>query len=157
MKVELARKLSLEKKILYDVIAYIVNNPKLQEDFERLLTIKGIGEESAFILLALFRHYQGTNSNEIIALVGPDPVYKESGSSVKGRMIKISKNGNRHARKMLYLSTLSAIQNNKQIALFYQRLISKHKPKKLAVIAPIRKLILMAYSIYHNKTEYVPG
>jgi transposase len=156
IKAEFTRKLSLEKKILSDVIAYIGKHPGLQEDFERLLTIKGIGDKSAFSLLALFRHYQGTNRNEITALVGLDPVYKESGSSVKGR-IKISKNGNRHVRKMLYLPTLSAIQNNRQIALFYQRLISKHKPKKLAVIASMRKLILIAHSIYHNKTEYVPG
>ena len=156
IKEELEDKLSLEKKILSDIIAYIGRHPELKEDFERLLTIKGIGEKVAFSLLALFRNYQGTNRNEITALVGLDPVYRESGSSVKGR-IKISKNGNRHVRKMLYLPTLSAIQNNRQIALFYQRLISNHKPKKLAVIASMRKLILMAHSIYYNKIEYVPG
>jgi len=156
IKEELEGKLSLEKKILSDIIAYIGSNLKLQEDFERLLTIKGIGEKVAFSLLTLFRNYQGTKRGEITALVGLDPVYKESGSSVKGR-IKISKNGNRHVRKILYLPTLSAIRNNRQIALFYQRLVSNHKPKKLAVIAAMRKLILVAHSIYYNKTEYVPG
>ena len=88
--------------------------------------------------------------------MGLDPIYKESGSSVKGK-IKISKNGNRHIRKMLYLPTLCAIKNNQKINLFYQRLIDNHKPKKVAVIAAMRKLLLVAHAVYENKTEYVPG
>ncbi len=99
---------------------------------------KGIGEKVAFSLLTLFRNYQGTKRGEITVLVGLDPVHKESGSSVKGRT-KISKNGNCHVRKMLYLPTLSAIRNNRQIAMFYQRLISNHKPKKLAVNQTVSK------------------
>ena len=120
------------------------------------MSISGIGDKLAFSLLFLFRHYQGTNRAQITALVGLDPIYKESGSSVKGE-IKISKNGNRYIRKMLYLPPLCAIKNNKRISLFYQRLIDNHKPKKVAVIAAMRKLLLVAHAVYENKTEYVPG
>ncbi|HDK26360.1 MAG TPA: hypothetical protein ENG48_04615 [Candidatus Atribacteria bacterium] len=80
------------------------------------------------------------------ALVGLDPAYKESGSSVKGK-IKISKNGNRYIRKMLYLPPLWAIKNNKRISLFYQPLIDNYKPKKVAVIAAMRKLLLVAHAV----------
>ena len=126
---ELVRKQQLEDKLLSDIKAYISKHPGLAEDYQRLMTISGIGEKLAFSLLALFRHFQGTNRAQITALVGLDPIYKESGTSVKGK-VKISKNGNRHIRKMLYLPTLCAIKNNKRINLFYQRLISNHKPKK---------------------------
>jgi transposase len=153
---ELARKRQLEARLLGDIKSYIQEHPGLAEDYQRLMTISGIGEKLAFSLLALFRHYQGTNRAQITALVGLDPIYKESGTSVKGK-IKISKNGNRHIRKMLYLPTLCAIKNNQKIALFYQRLIDNHKPKKVAVIAAMRKLLLVAHSVYQNKTEYVPG
>lgn len=153
---ELARKKKLEEKLLSDIKAYIAKHPKLAEDYQRMMRISGIGERLAFSLLSLFCHYQGTNRAQITALVGLDPIYKESGTSVKGK-IKISKNGNRHIRKMLYLPTLCAIKNNKKIALFYQRLINNHKPKKVAVIAAMRKLLLVAHAVYENKTEYIPG
>lgn len=153
---ELLRKQQLEEKLLLDIKIYIARHPRLAEDYQRLMRISGIGDKLAFSLLFLFRHYQGTNRAQITALVGLDPIYKESGTSVKGK-VKISKNGNRHIRKMLYLPTLCAIKNNKKIALFYQRLINNHKPKKVAVIAAMRKLLLVAHAVYQNKTEYVPG
>jgi transposase len=156
LQAEFKRKQQLEEKLLSDIKAYISKQPGLAEDFQRLMSISGIGDKLAFSLLSLFRHYQGTNRAQITALVGLDPIDKESGSSVKGE-IKISKNGNRHIRKMLYLPTLCAIQNNQKINVFYQRLINHHKPKKVAVIAAMRKLLLIAHAVYQNKTEYVPG
>lgn len=151
---ELKRTQKLEDKLLSDIKTYILDHPKLKEDFKRLLTISGIGEKTAFGLLALFNTYQGTNRAQITALVGLDPIQRESGTSVKGRP-RISKNGNRHIRKMLYMPTLCAIKNNQKIAVFYQRLLAHHKPKKVAVIAAMRKLLLVAHAIYRNKTEYV--
>ena len=153
---ELARKKKLEEKILTDIKDYISEHPKLAEDYQRLMRISGIGEKLAFSLLFLFRHYQGTNRAQITALAGLDPIYKESGTSVRGK-VKISKNGNHYIRKMLYLPTLCAIQNNNKIAIFYKRLIDNHKPKKVAVIACMRKLLLVAHAVYQQKTEYVPG
>lgn len=154
LKQELKRAQRLEDKLLEDIKTYIKDHPKLQEDFQRLLTVSGIGEKLAFTLLALFINYQGTNWAQMTALVGLAPIKRESGTSVKGKA-KISKNGNRHIRKMLYMPTLYAIKNNQKITVFYQRLIAHHKPKKVAVIAAMRKLLLVTHIIYRNKTEYV--
>ena len=156
LQAELKRKRQLEEKLLADIKNYITQHPGLAQDYQRLLTICGIGDKLAFSLLSLFRHFQGTNRAQITALVGLDPIYKESGKSVRGE-IKISKNGNRHIRKMLYLPTLCAIKNNHKIAVFHQRLLDNHKPKKVAIIAAMRKLLLVAHAVYENKTEYVPG
>ena len=60
-------------------------------------------------------------------------------------------------RKSLYMPTLVSIQHNHKIKVFYERLVSKHKPKKAAIIASMRKLLLVAHAIYKNKTVYVPG
>jgi len=154
LKQELKRTQGLEVKLFVEIKAYIQEHPNLKDDFKRLLAISGIGEKAAFGLLTLFHTYQGTNRAQMTALAGLDPIQKESGTSVKGKA-KISKNGNRYIRKMLYMPTLCAIQNNQKIHIFYNRLIDRHKPKKVAVIACMRKLLLVAHAIHRNQTEYV--
>ncbi|MBN1971773.1 MAG: IS110 family transposase, partial [Candidatus Delongbacteria bacterium] len=81
---------------------------------------------------------------------------RQSGSSVKGKS-RISKHGNQMMRKSLYMPTLVSLRYNGKIKAFYERLVSRHKPKKLAVIASMRKLLLMAHAIYKNKTVYIPA
>ena len=90
------------------------------------------------------------------ALIGLDPIQRQSGTSVHGRS-RISKHGNQMMRKSLYMPTLVSIQHNHKVKVFYERLVSKHKPKKATVIAAMRKLLLVAHAIYKNKTVYVPG
>ena len=80
-------------------------------------------------------------------------VEKESGTSISGRR-KISKSGNRTVRKILYFPTLAAISYNKRIKAVYERLINNHKSKKVAIIAAMRKLVLIAHAIYKNKVEF---
>lgn len=155
LKKELKRTQKLEEQILKRITAYILKHPRLKADYQRLLTIPGIGEKSAPALLYLFINYQGTNRNQITALCGLDPIQRQSGTSVKGKP-KISKHGSKLIRKVLYMPMLSAIQTNPRIKAFYQRLLRNHKVKKLAVIAAMRKMILIAHAIYRNKTEYVP-
>jgi len=152
---DLKRAYKLEEQILKRITAYILTHPRLKADYQRLLTIPGIGEKSAPVLLYLFINYQGTNRNQITALCGLDPIQRQSGTSVKGKP-KISKHGSRLIRKVLYMPMLSAIQTNPRIKVFYQRLLRNHKVKKLAVIAAMRKMILIAHAIYRDKTEYVP-
>ena len=152
---ELKRIEHLEEDLLGEVKAYICAHPRLKEDYERLLTIPGIGEKAAFTLLTFFQQYPDTNRAQVTALAGLDPIQKESGTSVKGKA-KISKNGNRALRKMLYMPTLCAIKYNRKMADFYERLLSHHKPKMVAVIAVMRKLLLVAHALYRSKTAYVP-
>ena len=61
LKQELKRAQRLEDKLLCNIKADLQGHPKLKEDYQRLLTISGIGEKLAFTLLALFNSYQGTN------------------------------------------------------------------------------------------------
>ena len=136
--------------------AYIKQYPQLKEDYQRLLSISGVGKKTAISLLVLFRTYTETNRNQITALIGLDPIQRQSGTSVHGKS-RISKHGNRMIRKCLYIPTLSCIKHNHKIKIFYERLVSKHKPKKVAVIAAMRKLLLITHAVYKNKAVYVPG
>jgi len=154
MKKDLKRAKKLEDKIFNDILEYVSKNQNLEEDYQRLSTIPGIGEKAAIALLTLFKTYQGTNRAQITALAGLDPVRRESGTSVKGK-VRISKNGKRVYRKILYLPTLCATVHHQKIRVFYQGLLAHHKIKKLAVIASMRKMLLIAHAMYRDKTEYV--
>jgi len=154
IKKDLKRAKKLEDKIFHDIKEYLGKNQNLKDDYQRLSTIPGIGEKAAIALLTLFKTYQGTNRAQITALAGLDPVKRESGTSVKHK-VKISKNGKGIYRKILYLPTLCATVHNQKIRVFYQRLLAHHKTKKLAVIASMRKMLLIAHAMYRDKTEYV--
>ena len=154
IKKDLKRAKKLEDKIFNDILEYVSKNQNLKEDYQRLSTISGVGDKTAIALLTLFKTYQGTNRAQITALAGLDPVRRESGTSVKGK-VKISKNGKGIYRKILYLPTICATVHNQKIRLFYQRLLAHHKIKKLAVIASMRKILLIAHAMYRDKTEYV--
>jgi transposase len=154
IKKELKRAQELEDKLFNDIKKYVSKNQNLEEDYQRLSTIPGIGEKAAIALLTLFKTYPGTNRAQITALTGLDPIRRESGTSVKGK-VKISKNGKGIYRKILYLPTLCATVHNQKIRIFYQRLLTNHKTKKLAIIASMRKILLIAHAMYRDKTEYV--
>jgi transposase len=154
MKKDLKRAKKLEDKLFNDILKYVSKNQNLKKDYQRLSTIPGIGEKAAIALLTLFKTYQGTNRAQITALAGLDPVKRESGTSVKGK-VKISKNGKGIYRKILYLPTICATVHNQKIRVFYQRLLAHHKVKKLAVIASMRKILLIAHAMYRDKTEYI--
>ncbi len=104
--------------------------------------------------MLFFLKYPSANAKAITALVGLDPVIRDSGK-YKGKQ-KVSKQGGQQLRNMLYLPTLCAIQHNEKIKNFYERLTSNAKTKKLAVIASMRKLILLAFSIFKSMEEYKP-
>ncbi|MCX7635351.1 MAG: transposase, partial [Syntrophales bacterium] len=142
-----------EKQLLAQMEQSIEENCTLKEDYQLLRTIKGIGKISAIALLTLFRTYPDTSRGEITALVGLDPTKTESGTSIKGRR-KISKGGNKTIRKILYFPTLNCLQHNKTIRNKYEQLLLNHKPKKLAVIAAMRKLLLIAHAVYKTKKPY---
>jgi len=154
MRKDLKRAKKLEDKIFNDILEYVSKNQNLKEDYQRLLTISGVGDKTAIALLTLFKTYQGTNRAQITALVGLDSTKRESGTSVRGRA-KISKNGKGIYRKIFYLPTICATVHNQKIRVFYQRLLAHHKIKKLAVIASMRKILLIAHAMYRDKTEYV--
>ena len=153
LKQEFKRNKQLEGRLLNKTEKHIEKNKELKENYHNLLTIPGIGKISAIALLYLFKNYKDTNRSQITALVGLDPTRKESGTSISGRR-KISKSGNGTVRKILYFPTLTAINYNKRIKTVYERLINNHKSKKVALIAAMRKLVLIAHAIYKNKVAF---
>ena len=58
-------------------------------------------------------------------------------------------------RKVLYLACMNSIQHNERIRMFYEHLVTNnHKKPKVALVACMRKILLVAHQIYVNKSEY---
>jgi len=141
-------------KLFNKIELLLLKDAEIKKRYDAIITIPSIGQKSALYLTAFFLKYPTANAKQMTALIGLDPVMKDSGL-FRGKQ-RISKHGGQQLRNLLYLPTLCAIQHNSWIKAFYERLTSQSKTKKLAVIASMRKLILMAFSIFKSKEIYQP-
>ena len=119
-----------------------------------LTSIPGIGPKTAIMLIAItdnFSKFQ--SSKKLSAYVGLSPRIYQSGTSVNGKG-HITKMGNRHMRKLLYLCAWSAKRHNQQCKEMYQRLKEKGKPEKVIKIAIANKLLRQAFAIATTLNKY---
>ena len=142
-----------EKKILKEIKDIIENSPKLKEGFKNITSMTGIGEIGGIILLHLFTKYPNANQREITSLTGLDPIDKTSGTSIKTRS-KISKAGSTIVRSTLFLGTSSAIRHDENFQIYFNRLTAKGKHTTLVQVAVMRKMIIIAHSLYKNNKQY---
>ena len=131
----------------------ITKDDKLKQGFENIKSIIGIGEKSAIVLLHLFLKYPDANQREITSLVGLDPIEKSSGTSVRGKM-RISKAGSKIYRGTMFMAVMSAIRHSEYFKIFFERLQAKGKHTTLIQIAVMRKMIVIAHSLYKNNQAF---
>jgi transposase len=118
---------------------------QLQKRMTLLLSIPGIGESTALSLLSYLKELGTISKREIAALSGLAPMNFDSGKHHGKRRIK----GGRHdVRVHLYMPILdAATQHNTKLKRFYTHLVAAGKPKKVALTACMRKLIVWANAI----------
>ena len=144
-----------EEEITQQMLDFIQSNPKYQQSFENITSIKGIGPIAGLALFSLFLRYPNASRKKITALCGLDPVTRRSGTSVNTRG-RISKQGNKAIRETLFMPVLISINYNTECKTMFNRLKDNGKHTTVAQIAVMRKLILLAYSLYKNNTKYDP-
>ena len=142
------------QKLFNKIEMLLLKDENIKEKYDAISTIPSVGHKSALYLCAFFLKYPKANAKEMTALMGLDPMMRDSGT-YSGKQ-RISKHGGQQLRNLLYLPTLCAIQHNDRIKHFYEGLTARAKTKKLAVIAAMRKLILMAFSIFKSTESYQP-
>jgi transposase len=134
-------------------MAVIKANSEYLTAYKNITSIKGVGQTSGIVLLYLFLRYPKASRQQITALTGLDPIQNESGTSLK-RKTRISKQGTSLVRGVLYMPILCVVQHNDEMKHFYERLIEAGKPKMSAQIAVMRKVVLLAHSLYKNNEKY---
>lgn len=140
----------IDKKI--DKLASEVPEWKAQRDL--LMSAKGVGKVLAYTLMSELPELGRLNNKEIAALVGVAPMNRDSGKYQGKRFIR----GGRHkVRTVLFVSMLSAIQCHPKLKPMYERMVAAGKPKKLAIVACMRKQLIILNTMVRNGTEWDPN
>ena len=101
-------------------------------------SVKGVGKATISTLLAEVPELGKLSGREVSALVGVAPINRDSGT-LRGKRAIFG--GRPDVRRVLYMAALVASRHNPVIKTFYQRLLAAGKPKKLALVACMRKLL----------------
>jgi len=117
----------------------LAGDPALKQRVECLDAIVGVGSRTALVVLAHFPELGSLNRREAAALSGLAPWTRESGAMKGKRCIG---GGRAEVRVALYMSALSAARRNPILKAFYDGLIARHKPGKVALTAVMRKLVI---------------
>lgn len=151
-RIRLIDKQDLEIKA--EIAAIVKEDPALVKKINTLTTIPGVGKLTAVIVLAETNGFELIKSKkQLVSYSGLDVKLKDSGTSVKGRP-RISKKGNRHLRKAMYMPALSAMRFNEQHKELFVRLVSKHGIKMKAAVAVQRKILELIYSIFKSDIPF---
>jgi transposase len=121
----------------------------LAQKVARLCLVVGVGRISALILLATVPELGTLNRRQAAALVGVAPFNRDSGARRGHRLIQ---GGRAAARRALYMAGLVAAFSNPRLKRFYQRLIAAGKAPKVALVAVMRKLIILLNHLLYDPT-----
>jgi transposase len=126
----------------------------LQQDAQLLLSTPGIARKSAIHLLAeLAVLPQDMEARQWVAYAGLDPRSYDSGSSVH-KPAQISRCGNSHLRRFLYMPALVAVRCDPHIQAFYDQLLARGKKPLQALVAVMRKLLHSLHGMLRHKIPF---
>jgi transposase len=139
------------KTIEENIAMSIAQNKELSDKSELLATTKGVGIVTSAVLITELPELGKLSHKEIAALVGVAPLNRDSGTMKGKRSIW---GGRGSVRTSLYMATLTAVRFNPAIKAFYQRLCDAGKLKKVALIACMRKLLIILNAMLKNNTPW---
>jgi transposase len=119
-----------------------------------LQSTDGVALKTTAVLIAELPELGRLNRRQISALVGVAPFNNDSGTMRGKRTIK---GGRKHVRRAMYMATLAAIRFNPVIRGFYKRLVAAGKPKKVALVACMRKLLTILNAMVRAGKPWDPA
>ena len=128
-------------KVERQLAALVQAEPTLRARAAWLRSIPGIGPVAVATLLAEVPELGRCSRQEVAALVGVAPFNRDSGAQV---------------RAALYMAALTAARRNPHLRVFYQRLITAGKPAKVALVACMRKLLVLCNALCRDHTMWDP-
>ena len=132
-------------------------NAAVKQSVQRISSIKGIGTQTAAAVLGETNGFELIRSKrQLTSYAGLDVREKLSGTSVKGKP-SISKRGNKHLRKAMYMPALSAVKHDQHFKALFARLVARHGIKMKALVAVQRKLLELMYILHKTQKTYDPN
>ena len=140
----LQRQIEQCEKTITELIAA---DPIMQQRSHRLQQVKGVGAVTAAILLADMPELGSLRDETAAALAGVAP-YNDDSGPIRG--IRRIRGGRASVRRALYMAALSALRHDPVFQRFYQRLRSVGKKPLVALVAVMRKLIILLNRLLKN-------
>ena len=126
-------------------------SPLWREQEDLLRSVPAVGPVLTVTLLAEVPELGSLGRRQIAALVGIAPLNRDSGTFRGKRVVW---GGRAPVRAVLYMATLVATRFNPVIRVFYQRLLAAGKPKKVALVACMRKLLTILNAMIKHRTPW---
>ena len=120
---------------------------------EWIRSVPGIGLLNTSTMLASMPELGRLTDKQAAALVGVAPFDRDSG---KHRGTRAIDGGRTRVRNNLYLASLQAVRLNPDHRTFYRRLVERGKPKKVALVAVMRKLIILINLLVREQRPWLP-
>ena len=130
---------------------WLKSTPVDQSRFDLLKSFTGIGDKSAKSLLIALPELGMLNNKQISALAGLAPFACESG---KKRGVRHIRGGRTAVRAALYMPAITAMRCNPVIRELYKRLIKAGKHHYVAIIACMRKILVIVNAMIRSKTPW---
>ena len=141
------------KKLEVRIKQHIQEHADLQQQSDLLRSIPAISDKTINKVLSSFSQIEKFgNPKQLVAFIGLNPQIHQSGTSLNHS--HLSRTGHSDLRKMLYMPALVAIKHNPILKQFYNKLVAKGKPKKVALCAVMRKLVHIIYGVLKSKTPF---
>ena len=137
-----------------DIDGAIRSSPAWQADAELLVSVPGVGPVTQRTLIAELPELGRLTRRKIAALVGVAPINRDSGAR-RGRQTIAG--GRATVRAALYMATFVACRTNPIIAVHYQKLLAAGKTRKQALVACMRKLLVILNAILRDRTPWQPA
>jgi transposase len=144
----------LEKELVQidtELKGRIEESPIKQEKYDLLQSVPGVGPNLAATLVIELSELGGLNRRQIAALVGVAPLNHDSGA-MRGK--RSPWGGRPQVRAALYMSALVATRFNPVISQFYKQLCARGKAKKVALVACMRKLLIILNSMLKHHVSW---
>lgn len=135
-------------------LALIAREPALTHAYRHLTSVRGVADTSAIQLLGELGVLPADMTvRQWVAHSGLDVRHTTSGTSVHTRP-RISKRGNAHVRRALYMPALVAVQHEPHVRAFYEQLLAAGKLPLQALVAVMRKLLHAIYGMLKTNTDF---
>ena len=146
--------ISEQKRTQAQIDQLIKQNDVLKRNQKLLCTIKGIGKLTSQWLLPLLSTQRFKSARETAAFLGLVPYFRTSGTTLHTRG-RLSGRGDADLRTRMFMPALSAVRHDPVMRAFYLQLVAKGKPKKVALIAVMRKLVHVCYGVIKHQTPFI--
>jgi transposase len=130
------------------------HSPVWREREKLLKAVPGVGQQMLLSVCATLPELGRIPRKQLAALVGVAPYNCDSGT-LRGH--RHCWGGRAQTRRVLYMATLAATRCNPIIRPFYERLLSAGKPKKVALVACMHKLLLIMNAMVRDNTAWNPA